>query len=81
MVDKYENLTSIHFAIILATFEVAQLITCLILGKRMPIKRKNWMLYAFTAELIATLSFSLFDYLGPDQSMIFFFGSVCLRAL
>ena len=63
---NFPNLTSVHFALILAMFEVCQLVTCVLLGKYIPERRKTFILYAFVIEMFATASFSLFVYLESD---------------
>jgi MFS family permease len=65
----YPTLTTIHFSIILACFEVANLATSLILGMYMGrIKRKNLIISSNLLLLLSTLCFSLLPLLQGDSS-------------
>jgi len=47
----------------------------------MPEKRKNCIIFAFSLELLATMSFSLFAFLEPEQYTLFFVASIFLRGV
>ena len=77
---KYKELTSFHFGIILAIFEIANLITSLVLGAFMSkVKRRNLIIQSYFILLVSTLSFCFLDLLSPQSSNLFFILSISLR--
>ena len=88
--ENFPALRTIHFSIILATFEVANLATSLILGMYMTkLKRKNLIIGSNVLLMTATLAFPLLTYfavpgdgylLTAGNGHIWFFAlSVILR--
>ena len=64
---NFPDLKSVHFAIIMATYEVANLITSLILGKFLArIKRKNMIIIAYFFLAIGTFGFVPLNRLQTD---------------
>ncbi len=74
--------SSMHFGIILAIFEVSNMIVSLILGKYIgKVKRKDLIITSYFALFIGTLLFTLLSYLDQDQYLLFFIISMFLRVI
>lgn len=64
ILENFPNLKSIHFSIIIAIFEVSNLLTSLVLGKYMSrVRRKDLIMQSNILLLISTLSFIMLFYL------------------
>jgi len=78
----FDRMSSIHFSFILAIFEVSNMLVSLILGKYIgKIKRKNLIVYSYTALLIGTLLFTPLTCFGQNQYFWFFGFSIILRII
>jgi MFS family permease len=79
MAQHYLNLGTLHFSVIVASFEVSNLAMSLILGMYMTrFKRKNLIIGSNFLLMGATVSFAL---LPGTQEYNFFLVSVTLRVL
>ncbi len=60
----YPTLTSIHFSLIIAIFEIANLATSLVLGLHMnKMRRKDLIIWSNVLMLISTFAFVMLPYL------------------
>ena len=82
METNFPMLRSTHFAIILAMFEVANLITSLVLGLYVGrVKRRNLIIYSYIVLLLGTLAFTTLSWLDSSQNMLFFYLSLLFRII
>ena len=82
MSSKFPELTSFHFGIILAIFEISNLVTSLIVGALMSkIRRRNLIIESYFLLLISTISFVFLAFLSPGSSQLFFILSLILRII
>lgn len=66
----YPNLHTVHFGIIIASFEVANLAMSLTLGMHMSkIRRKNLIIGSNVLLMLATLSFAALPFLTNNSSL------------
>lgn len=67
----FPTLSSIHFSIIIAIFEVANLVTSLILGLKMnKVRRKDLIVWSNILLLVSTFAFVSLPYLTESGSEI-----------
>jgi len=67
MGDTFNGLGTIHFSIILAIFEVSNMIVSLILGKYIgKIPRKSLIIFSYVILFLATMLFAPLSSLGAD---------------
>lgn len=75
-------LSSMHFGVILAIFEVSNMIISLILGKYIGIiKRKDLIISSYIVLFFGTLLFTFLSYLDSEQYLMFFIISMVLRVI
>ncbi|CDW76093.1 permeases of the major facilitator superfamily [Stylonychia lemnae] len=82
MATSFPQLGSTHFGIILAIYEVANLIASIVLGLQIGrVKRKNLTINSSIQLFIATLAFTSLDLLGSTQYLTFFILSLNFRVI
>ena len=67
METHFPSLKSTHFGIIMSTFEVANLITSLILGMYIgKLKRRNLIIYSYVILFLGTFAFTFLNILDAS---------------
>ncbi|CDW89016.1 permeases of the major facilitator superfamily [Stylonychia lemnae] len=80
--NNFPQLQSTHFGIILAIFEVANLVTSLVLGMYIgQVKRKNLIIFSYFILFLGTLAFTGLPLLRSEQYMTFFILSLAFRVV
>ncbi|CDW85626.1 permeases of the major facilitator superfamily [Stylonychia lemnae] len=80
--DNFPQLKATEFGIILATFEIANLVTSLFLGVYIgSFKRKNLIIYSLFVLLAGTLAFVTLTNLQTDDYLLFFWLSILFRVI
>lgn len=82
MESNFPQLQSTHFGFILAIFEVANLVTSLVIGLYIgKVKRKNLIIYSYILLFLGTVAFCGLPLLPPEQYVLFFILSLVFRVV